>query len=1022
MESELRALRKELAVLGEEFSQRVTVIEQRIDHLEAKRIWIVDDDTSGLISNLSSAGAIKESIVVQNTSPAMTVAEKNEVAEEAAEVKLHSEESAFHLEKKPSQSSSDWELDAMAQKASRQSLFTLIAPLLGPLASLFSLFSKVYLHYQKQGKAPVFFMTLTGIVALVFGFGYLLQYSFNEYLGPVGKVFLGFTCAIAVTAGGILITRKSDEMAEYGSSIIALGVILNFLCAYFAGPYYSLLPYFWGFLLLALVTAVAYILALLFETRVVAVVTLVGGVAMPIVMGHVDFSPQLYLSYLLVLAVAMLSLAQRIQWPQLAFVCMVLCAGMIEFSVVNRDVISVEPFGLIAIIHGFFYAFGYFALQGLSSTAMSKPRLMIVSSNILFYIFVSQQLVLSSTLLGVILLINALPWIGLFIIPNKVFRYTVASEAARTVQALALLYAGLLTGVGILVLSSPELMGVVWCIEALMLIYLGSKFQFTSVRVEGYIALLLSLVTMGGNVAIWLFDAVSPAPVLLNIEVGLGWVNLIALTVLVYGAVVLMKKQQEYLLYKELLLIPVLENLLSFGLSLSFLLTIGIFLGQAMWLLAIVPMFYLIWRSKRNDLVITELLGLSHLLLLIVPMVSSAAVVGHFHFSDQSIYAQIARVESFAALWLIAEFYKRCFPESANIEFTESLRKIFYCLIPLLFLPNVLRQHSDYFPMALWLSSAIALFLYSRLQYRVLMIELRILVSVASVGALVSCGLAEFTAWSGNAVGALGVGLLFYVLTGWYGQALLRIPNGSDSKIQINKALKPMFSVAVYYFGLALFVIVYKVSSSIEFGILMSLFYFVSYFFVKTILAPIRTTLRVAYLIVLALFVLLTLSNSIYAVSHDYGQSKGLLLGLINSLAVAIVGLLLFKPKAQIRAVWQNTGGRIVNIWAFNLISVAAYVALLSQIFADMLGPIVSFFIVAHATIILFQTLDTKYKTLIWLSGMLFGAAAIKVLFWDISDFSVIQKIVVFMLIGVCMLGAAFKFQKVSARDTLLEE
>jgi len=324
--------------------------------------------------------------------------------------------------------------------------------------------------------------------------------------------------------------------------------------------------------------------------------------------------------------------------------------------------------------------------------------------------------------------------------------------------------------------------------------------------------------------------------------------------------------------------------------------------------------------------------------------------------------------------------------------------------------------------MALWLSSAIALFLYSRLQYRVLMIELRILVSVASVGALVSCGLAEFTAWSGNAVGALGVGLLFYVLTGWYGQALLRIPNGSDSKIQINKALKPMFSVAVYYFGLALFVIVYKVSSSIEFGILMSLFYFVSYFFVKTILAPIRTTLRVAYLIVLALFVLLTLSNSIYAVSHDYGQSKGLLLGLINSLAVAIVGLLLFKPKAQIRAVWQNTGGRIVNIWAFNLISVAAYVALLSQIFADMLGPIVSFFIVAHATIILFQTLDTKYKTLIWLSGMLFGAAAIKVLFWDISDFSVIQKIVVFMLIGVCMLGAAFKFQKVSARDTLLEE
>ena len=1022
MDSELKALRKELAVLGDEFSQRMKVVEQRIDHLEAKRIWTVGDETSGLRSKQGIDALIKENSVVQNTSSAKAMTENVEVVDDAAGLKIKPEVNEFKSESKASKGPSDWDLDVIAQEAGRQSLFTLIAPLFGPLAALFGMFSKVYRHYQEQGKAPVFFMTVTGVVALVFGFGYLLQYSFNEYLGPVGKVFIGFACAIAVTTGGVRFTRKSAEMAEYGSSIIALGVIMNFLCAYFAGPYYSLLPNFWGFMLLASVTAVAYMLALLFETRVVAIVALVGGVAMPIVMGHADFSPQLYLSYLLVLAVAMLNLAQRIQWPQLAFVSMMLSAGMIEFSVVNREVLSAEPFGLIAIIHGFFYAFGYYALKGLSSSGLSKPRLMIISSNILFFIFVNQQLALNSTILGVILLANALPWIGLFIRPNKVFRYPADSEGARTVSALALLQAGLLAGVGILVLSSPELVGVTWCLEALMLIYLGGKFHFSSVRIEGYIVLLVSLVTMGGNVATWLLDALSPAPVLLNLDLGIGWANLIALTVLVYGAVMLMQKQQESLLDKEHQLIPILENLLSFGLSLSFLLTVGIFLGQAMWLLAIVPMFYLIWRANEKELVITELLGLAHLLLLIVPMVASVAVVGNFHFSEQSIYAQVSRVEAFVTLWLIAEFYKRYFPESGNITFTENLRKIFYCLIPLLFLPKVLRQHSDYFPIALWLSSVIALFLYSRLQYKVLMIELRVLVSVASVAAIVSCGLAEFSNWTGNAVGALGVGLLFYVLTGWYGQALLRIPTGSDLKIKLNKALNPMFSLAVYYFGIALFIIVYKVSTSIEFGMLMSLFYFVSFFFVKAILAPVRTTLSVAYLVIFTLFVLLTLSNSIYAVSNYYGEAKELQLGLINSLAVLIVGVLLLKPGVQIRAVWQNTGGRIANMWVFNLITIAAYVAVLSQLFTDMLGPIVSFFLVAHATIILFQTLETRFKKLIWLSGLLFGAAAIKVLLWDMSDFSIIQKIVVFMLIGVCMLGAAFKFQKVSARDAQLKD
>jgi uncharacterized membrane protein len=55
-------------------------------------------------------------------------------------------------------------------------------------------------------------------------------------------------------------------------------------------------------------------------------------------------------------------------------------------------------------------------------------------------------------------------------------------------------------------------------------------------------------------------------------------------------------------------------------------------------------------------------------------------------------------------------------------------------------------------------------------------------------------------------------------------------------------------------------------------------------------------------------------------------------------------------------------------------------------------------------------------KKLIWLSVMLYGVAALKVSLWDMNDFSLVQKIVVFMLIGLCMLGAAFKFQKMMVK------
>jgi hypothetical protein len=1019
MDHELKALRKELAVLGDEFSQRIKLIERRIDQLESKSIWNETEDVTSTsnaqktngITNYVSSNELESSIVEPPEKVLASV-----VAEERP-AQFKAKETTFHSDTQFRKTASDWELYALSNEVGRQSLFALIAPLLGPLVALIGMFSKVYRHYQEQGKAPVFFMTATGIIALVLGFGYLLQYSFNEYLGPTGKVIIGFLCAIAFIAGGIRLIRKNDDMAEYGSSVIALGLILSFLSAYFAGPYYGLLPSFWGFLLLVAVTAVAYFFALIFETRVVAIVTLIGGIAMPIVMGHVDYSPALYLSYLLILAVAMLKLSYRIEWTQLAYVSMALSAGMIEYSILNLDKLVDLPIGLVLIIHGFFYAYAYYALRGLNLSGINKPKLMIITSNLFFYIFFAQQLISDNLVLGTVLLVNLLPWVGLFLVPAKVFNYALASDPFRTVQAIALLKSGILLGVGILVLSSPDLLGVIWSLEALLLVYLGGKFKFSSVRAEGYVALLIAVFMIGTQIILWLEGSIVSAPELLNLELGVGWGNLVALSLILYACVWLLTRFQEHILDIEHKLLIIIKNALYVALSLSILLTIGLYTEAGMWLFAIVPMFLLIWCAKQEELVVTELIGLGHFLLLVIPILASAIVVGNYHFTEQNIFAQIARVEIFVSLWLVAEFYRRYFPESRNIKFTEGLRKIFYCLIPLLFLPKVLREYSGYLPIALWLSSIIALFLYSRLQYKVLMIELRILVTLASVSAIVSCGLVEFTGWTGNALGALAIGLVFHALTAWYGKALQRTAVGSNLQIKIHDALKPMFTVAVFYFGFALFIIGYKVSTVLELGMFMAMFYFTSFFFVSALVEPVRKILRPIYLIVLALFCLLTISHCLFAAALYVREEKLMYLGIINTLAVLIVGMLVFKPKHQVRVVWQKTGQRILNLWFFNLITVGAYIPLLSQLFTDMLGPVISFFLVAHATIILLLTLDPKFKKLIWLSGILYGVAALKVLFWDMSDFSLIQKIVVFMLIGVCMLGAAFKFQKMSAKS-----
>ena len=1015
MSDELKSLRKELTDLSCEFGQRVDSLERRIGVLESTE-HLVENSNESEDSKNSLKAVFHLGVDVESAENRQVPAQLNITPSNKFQDKQRKHQEEVTVEK----------VGVLKEEVKRQSVLALLSPYLGPFLALFEKFIGVYQYYKKQGKAPVFFMTATGVAALVLGFSYLLQYSFNEYLSVGGKVAIGFMASIAITAGGIWFTRKREDMSEYGSSLIALGIILNYLCAYFVGPYYDLLPEVVGFSLFVGITIASYIIALLFEARIVAVVTLLGGATMPLIMDHVDQSPLLYLSFLFVLTIATLHLSLRIRWQQLAFVAMVLSAGMIEFSVSNLPIEFAGSYGLIMIIHGFFYAFGYYSLRGLSasnttnnttSNTITAARLIIVTSNLMFFLYICQQLSSRGDQLGVIFLVNAFLWLSAFLVPSKLFRYSIGSEEYRAVQAVALLHIGLLVGVAVLILSSPDMMGLIWSLEGLMLLYLGGRFKYTSVRVEGYIALLLSFFSMGYQIVLWLYSAIAPLPHLLTLNINLGWGNLIAMTAILFVATTLMARIREELNDREMLLKLWLDNIFSVFIVLGFLMSIGILTVQGMWLFSVVPMFYLVWRAQSNNLVFTELVGLCCFGLIFIPMIVSASMVGNTHFSEQSLFAQVARIEAFLSLWLIAEFYKRYCSQSANLVFAENLRKLFYCLIPVFFLPSVLRQHSEYFPLVLWLSSIIALLLFSRLQFSALKFEMRLLVLCASAVALYSCWRVEFNGWQGNATAALLGGLVFYIVIGWKAMALYRTPIGSVMLIKCHNALKPLFSFSVYYFSVAIFIIVYGVSAKIDLALLASTLYFTGIFFYRPVLAPIRKNLRILYTFTMGVIMILTLMHAYAAFSGASGTRPELMLAFYNAIALGCGALLIYHSAAQNRAVWRVTGRQILNIWFLNLMFVVAYISLLEQLFSSMLGPAVSVSLVVHGTIILFQTLKPRMKKLIVLSVVIYVVAALKILLVDIQDFSLIQKIIVFMLIGLSMLGAAFMFQKVTARD-----
>ncbi|MCF6338957.1 MAG: DUF2339 domain-containing protein [Gammaproteobacteria bacterium] len=1019
---ELASLRRELAELEQEFGLRAKAIEGRVAHLENASLWT--RSAQGEHASATRAD-VSEPVAEQEASaPANRVESIPPVSPLKPEaVPAEPQRAARTLAAHPAQATGGTVDESRREAVSIKQIAlegaeAAMASLFGPFAGLFEKLRAAYRHYKDQGKAPVLFMTVAGITALVLGFAFLLQYSFNDYLSETGKVIIAFMGAIAVTAGGVWFTVKKPDMADFGSSLIALGIILNYLCAYFAGPYFGLLSGTYGFLLLVSVTATAYLLARIFETRVVAVVSLIGGGLSPLMMEHVDQQPLVYLAYLLVLVVATLHLARHIRWQALAHTAMVVSAAMIQYTLLGQTGLdhssaTISHYLLVAVMHGFFYAFAFYAMsEALRAHTISRTTLMVISANILFFLAVLNQTVSNDQLLGYLYLGNALPWLLLFFYAGQT-RATRVSDTAQqlhgsgSLHAFALIYAGLLIGVGILVLVDPALIGVVWGVEGLLLLYLGSRYQLNAVRVEAYAILLLSLFSATVQAFAWTADGFAPLPdlLLLNFDL-LGWANLATACLLIVGAVWIIERYALPLRQREQGLLKLFNETVPFYLSALFLLSIATIWHDGFWLLSIVVALFLINHARRRQLVVGEWFGLAHYLLLFVPIAISADLVGGFRFSEQTLLAKVARVEAFLALWLIAEFYARYYPRSKLTPIVHGMRQLFYLIIPIFFLPSALRNVPELFPIILWLSATLALFLYSRVRYPVVRIEAFIAVFVASIGTIVACAIAEFIHWPGRAVEALGAGLVFYGALLWLGKGMQRHVEGSESFIAVRRAIRPLFAAAFYYFGFALMIVAYGASGSPLVAALTMLVYFTALLLQRSVLAPLRNNLMCWYrfaVVLLVFLIVLPFSGMVF---------QSVIQTVCGLVALICGGLMVYSRRPQIRLIQRRMGGALLHLGLFHLLVTMAYITFSAQWFGDSMGPAVSIMLVVHATLILFQTLNPRFQKLLWFAMGLFGAAAVKVLAWDMSDFSLIQKVIAFMVIGALLLGAAYQYQR----------
>ena len=856
-----------------------------------------------------------------------------------------------------------------------------IQSFLSPVHEGIALFNKTYNKYKVEGKLPIFFMTISGITAILFGIGFLMQQSFQHMgaFAPVVKISLGFTASVGITLFGWKLYNRETKYHEYASSLLGLGIVLNYLLIYFLsdlGHFPLLSSSILGFSLIILNTIWATLIALKYETRIIAVLSLLGGALAPFFLNATESSTAYYL-YLWVLTSASCYVAHKIGWKNLTKLAFVTAMGILELSLFND---SPQTIIFTIYYHLFAYLFFYLILFKGNKFVKSLERIDIVLLATNISLLLANLYGAHSSnllLLGFLFIGNAVLFSLLLI---KKWR-----EVSPTIKFVNLIIIGSLLGFAIPSLFNQSLMGLFWSIEAFLLILLGFNFKITRVRKEGYGLLLIALGKL-------LYSA---RLIVVNWNTSLihaGYFNFLIVGLVITALGFVFYKNRFSLTLFEIKLLRFAKEILPVWFSLVFFVTGYFMFLEWVFVGSFVPMFLLIYWSNLLKTQLSAIIGISHLILYLMAFLISVNQTGSSRFGQQFLYAQISVVEMYLSFWFIKYFFISTNMKSHwTFSVAQNLRILFFSLIPLIFIQQINRHLHDYLASAIWFALAIAYLLYRRLKYRALIFEIYLLATIA-LG--INFYLGDIQIWEGLA--AIVILITISVL-----EKAHKVTHLNDS------VFKPIITVSPFIgFAVLGYISTFGEFENIAYG-------FAIYPLLLLLATMFSNQIAVFNSIKKVSNILVVLSLGIALFGGLFTQELGVL--PIIATCLILLGIQLRNKKSWFDLPKDNMNWLVILV-LHQLLLIGFYAEFLELTGLTASGPFFSILLVIHAITLLFLALKYEIKLLNKVSIVLFLSALLKVVIHDIRDFGSTEKVIVFIILGIVLLGASFLYVKLKDR------
>jgi uncharacterized membrane protein len=161
-------------------------------------------------------------------------------------------------------------------------------------------------------------LLIAGVVFTILAVGWFLKYSFDQnWIGPAGRVAMAYLGGMAFLGIGEFF--RSKKFHVFGLYLIGGGIAMLYFATFAAFHIYHLISQVPAFGIMILVTTLACTLSLVYDTKWLAVLGLIGGFMTPVILSTGVDKQVALMTYMTILNVGILTIAFFRQWPLLNF-------------------------------------------------------------------------------------------------------------------------------------------------------------------------------------------------------------------------------------------------------------------------------------------------------------------------------------------------------------------------------------------------------------------------------------------------------------------------------------------------------------------------------------------------------------------------------------------------------------------------------------------------------------------------------------------------------------------------------